>query len=75
MPETRMTEAGAFVRRGRIKRKWAQRELAERCGWSQFKVSRIETGVTPVDIDDIETLARVFSVPVSKLLRLRKRAA
>lgn len=75
MPETRTSEAGAFVRRARLKRKWAQQELATRLGWSQFKVSRVETGVTAVGVGDIDKLARVLNVRATKLLRLCKRAA
>lgn len=46
---------------------WSQQELAQFSGLSQSRISRIETGST-ARMDELEILARTFSVTESQLL-------
>ena len=45
------------VKHWRELRGLSQEELGERCGMTQYKISRIETGATEASADDIEAIA------------------
>lgn len=47
----------------------AQSDLEARLGWSQSKVSRLETGKTPFDQDDLEGAAELYNCDVVDLLK------
>ncbi len=45
-----------------------QKELAERLGWTQQKVSKVESCETPVTLIELVAFCRVLKVPVTRLL-------
>jgi len=47
---------------------WSQGDIANRLGISVPAFSKIETGVTDVNLSRLEQIASVFSVPLVKLL-------
>jgi transcriptional regulator with XRE-family HTH domain len=47
---------------------WSQGDIAAKLGISVPAFSKIETGVTDVNLSRLEQIADVFSVPVVKLL-------
>ena len=47
---------------------WSQGDIASKLGISIPAFSKIETGVTDVNLSRLEQIAAVFSVPVVKLL-------
>ncbi|MGH3772680.1 MAG: helix-turn-helix domain-containing protein [Pseudonocardiaceae bacterium] len=58
-------DVGAAVRFVRVARRWTQQELADRSGYSQATISRIERGQTRAarDTDVLADLAQVLDVP------------
>jgi transcriptional regulator with XRE-family HTH domain len=53
-------------------------EVAQRLGWSQAKVSRIESARVRAEISDIESLTRIYDIPKrdqASLLKLADEAA
>jgi transcriptional regulator with XRE-family HTH domain len=65
-----MAATNDHVRELRERKGWSQDELAKKCGWTQYRVSRIETGKTALSLEDMKTVARVFGVPVSRLIKM-----
>jgi len=57
-----------FVREWREKLYPNQTDAEEALGWSQSKVSRLESGRTPYNQDDLEHAAEVFGCSPSDLL-------
>jgi transcriptional regulator with XRE-family HTH domain len=61
-------QIGARVRVFRELHGLKQADVAERCGWTASKQSRLEHGKLPLTVDDLATLARVLGVPLAVLL-------
>jgi transcriptional regulator with XRE-family HTH domain len=47
---------------------WSQEDIARKLGISIPAFSKIETGITDVNLSRIEQIANIFDVPVVKLL-------
>ena len=62
-------EPGRSVRLFRTERGWSQQELANRAGWSQSTISRIEDGKTRAayDMEVLAALARILDIPPAAL--------
>ncbi|HEX2300050.1 MAG TPA: helix-turn-helix transcriptional regulator [Pseudonocardiaceae bacterium] len=60
---------GKAVRLFRLERGWSQQELANRAGWSQSTISRIEDGKTRAayDMEVLAALSRILDIPPTAL--------
>lgn len=63
-----MEHFGRNIRKMRQKRGWSLKETAGRIGISIAAVSKIETGVTDINLSRLEQVADVFGVDVVELL-------
>ena len=61
--------AAAAVRGERGRRRWTQQQLADRLGWSQAKVSAVETGQRVLTLDQVVDLCGALGVTLSRLLQ------
>jgi transcriptional regulator with XRE-family HTH domain len=59
-----------LVRTWRARRGLTQSDLGQRCGMSQFKISRIETGTTSLSDYDLKAIARALKIPKRDRMRL-----
>jgi len=60
--------AAANVRAERARRKWRQKDLADRLGWSVDTLSNLETGQRRVTLDDLVPLCTAFEITIHQLL-------
>lgn len=62
-------QPGKIVRLFRVERGWTQQDLADRSGWSQSTISRIEEGKTRAahDMDVLAALAQALDIPRAAL--------
>jgi transcriptional regulator with XRE-family HTH domain len=67
MPSLTSTVA-ANIRGRRAVLGWRQEDLAERLGWTQRVVSRIEQGQRVLDLDELSRLCDVLGVGLPDLL-------
>lgn len=58
----------AEVRRQRLRRRWQQDELARYSGVPQGTLSRLERGLTAIDVEQIEQLATTFGMLAEEFL-------
>lgn len=71
----------AILSRERVKhwrelRGLSQEELGDRCGMTQYKISRIETGKTEASADDIELIAtKGFGVSMPEFYGAEEKAS
>lgn len=63
--------AGARIKYWREREGLTQEELAERCGMPQSKISRLETGVANVMVEDLEVIARALKKTMAELYQAR----
>ena len=68
MTATASDFAARNVRAERARRRWSQQQLGELLGWSQSKVTAIESGQRKLSLDQAVELCKVFEVPLAKLL-------
>ena len=61
---------GKNIRTLRHKRGWSQEEVANRLGISIPAFSKIETGVTDINLSRLEQIANIYEVNVVNLLSL-----
>ncbi len=54
------------VRSLRIQRRWGQKELAEKIGFSQARLSEVERGAGSFTAEQLLLIAQLFNVPVSQ---------
>jgi DNA-binding XRE family transcriptional regulator len=69
---------GDSLRRHRIRRRWTQRDLAERLGSSQSRVAKLETGALGVTLDLLFRalfVAGASTEEIARELRSTKRSA
>lgn len=59
---------GSVVKGLRLKHRWNQSDVAKKLALSIPAFSKIETGITDINVSRLEELANVFSVPVSQLV-------
>ena len=62
--------AGKNIRTLRHERGWSQEDVANRLGISIPAFSKIETGVTDINLSRLEQIANIFEVSVVNLLSL-----
>lgn len=62
--------AGKNIRTMRHERGWSQEDVASRLGISIPAFSKIETGVTDINLSRLEQIANIFEVSVVNLLSL-----
>jgi transcriptional regulator with XRE-family HTH domain len=62
--------AGKNIRTLRHEHGWSQEDVANRLGISIPAFSKIETGVTDINLSRLEQIANIFEVSVVKLLSL-----
>ena len=69
-PSVRARQLATEIRRLREVRRLTGEEVAAQLGWSASKVSRIETGRSPVTVSDLRRLLDHYQVPGSRRDRL-----
>lgn len=57
-----------FFREWREKAKLTQTDVQDALGWSQSKISRLESGESPYDQDTLEMLAELYGCLTGELL-------
>ncbi len=57
----------AGVRAERARRRWHQKDLGRRMGWSVSMVSELETGKRRVQADDLLCLCQAFGLTLRQL--------
>lgn len=67
MTTTASARTGANIRAEMARNGVSQSALAEYLGLSQAAVSARLRGVTPVDVNELDAIARFFKVPISAL--------
>jgi len=60
---------GANFRKARRAKKLSQRDVTALTGFAQSFISEVETGKSPIGIDNMATLATLVGVPLWKLLQ------
>ncbi len=66
------------IARIRAQEGMTQADLARACGWTQSRISRIESGSAPIKLRDLERIAATLGVELVRMLerpsrRLRER--
>ncbi len=61
------TSVGSKIRRMREEKKWSQQVIAERLNISIPAYSKIETGVTDVNLSRLEQIAQLFKTEIASL--------
>jgi transcriptional regulator with XRE-family HTH domain len=64
-----ITDIGGRIRALRRARRWAQVDLAARCGVLRFAVTRWELGIYQPDVAHLCRLADVFEISLDQLVR------
>lgn len=57
-----------YFREWRERRNLTQDQAMEILGWSQSKISRLETGATPYNQDDLEAAAEAYGCRITDLI-------
>jgi len=60
-------QLGKRIRELRRERDLTQAELAERCNLSNNFIALLERGKNAPSVETLETLARIFNIPISEL--------
>ncbi len=68
MSEERVT-FGVNFRKARRAKKLSQRDVTAHTGFAQSFISEVETGKSPIGIDNMAVLAELVDVPLWKLLQ------
>jgi transcriptional regulator with XRE-family HTH domain len=66
--DTLSVQVADEIRVALVRRRMSARRLAEDIGLSQSAMSARLTGVTPIDLDELERIARALDVPITDLL-------
>lgn len=61
---------GELLRELRRRRGVTQQQLAAHVGWGDSKISRVEAGVLPLDVDQLRELAAALESTAAELLEL-----
>jgi transcriptional regulator with XRE-family HTH domain len=65
-----MNAIGKAIRQLRLDREWGQETVALRIGLSTSAYSKIECGITDINLSRLEHIARVFEINIPELLKL-----
>ena len=68
MSTTASARTGAKIRAEMSRRGVSQSRLAEHLGLSQAAISARLRGITPVDVNELEKIARFFNIPTGALV-------
>ena len=68
--KTTNKSVGKNIRTLRHQRNWSQEDIANRIGISIPAFSKIETGVTDINLSRLEQIANIYEVNVTQLLSL-----
>lgn len=60
---------GANIRAELARKRISQRQLADLLGMSGTGVSKRLSGITPIDVDELQQIAQFLDVPVSMLMQ------
>jgi transcriptional regulator with XRE-family HTH domain len=63
------TVVAVNIRAERARRRWRQKDLAERLGWSQATVSEVEAGKRAVNVGDLPLLCQAMGITLSDLFK------
>lgn len=55
--------------RGEGARKMSQTDLADKLGWKQRKISLIEAGKQPINVNEVEAVAQVLDLDALEMLK------
>lgn len=69
-PGPKAAGLGAELRAIRLRLKLSMAEVAQRLGWSESTVSRLETGRRNIDVEEVSALLAIYSVTGSERDRL-----
>lgn len=58
------------IRKVREEKSYLQKDIADKLGVSEPSYSRIEAGKTPITIDLVYNLAKIFQVDINQLLNI-----
>jgi len=64
-----MNNVANNIRKLRISKGWSQAELSQKIHRSQSAYAKIENGITKVDFDTLESIAKVFEVDIAELTK------
>ena len=70
VPKPKRQRTKHFFKEWREYRGLTQEQAIGRLGWSQSKISRLESGVTPYDQDDLEAAASAYRCDPTDLIRV-----
>lgn len=68
VPKPKRERTKHFFKEWREYRELTQEQAIGRLGWSQSKISRLESGLTPYDQDDLEAAAVAYSCDTTDLI-------
>jgi transcriptional regulator with XRE-family HTH domain len=72
-PGKASSDAGKCIRALRLSHGWSQEDVASKMGISVPAFSKIETGVTDVNLSRLEQIARVYNVSIAQLFGVNDR--
>lgn len=61
-------QLGEWIKHLRELLGWSQRDLAEKSGVDQSRLSRFENGVRPLNTDEMENIANAFGLTLPQLM-------
>lgn len=70
VPKPRRERTKHFFKEWREYRGLTQEQAISKLGWSQSKISRRESGLTPYDQDDLEAAAEAYRCDPTDLIRV-----
>jgi transcriptional regulator with XRE-family HTH domain len=70
VPKPRRARTKHYLREWREYRELTQERAMARLGWSQSKISRIESGVTPYNEDDLAAAADAYMTTPAALIEV-----
>ncbi|WP_242696025.1 helix-turn-helix domain-containing protein [Desertivirga brevis] len=68
----KVNNLGERIRLLRLKNQWTQESVANRLFISIPAYSKIETGITDLNLSRLEQIAKIFNLPLTELLNLDK---
>jgi len=65
-----VTRTKHYIKEWRKYRGLRQEQVTEELDWSQAKLSRLESGVTPYNQDDLELISKIYNCSIAELLTI-----